>query len=135
MPRSYYFYRLKKSFKFQKIMLDFFYILRIIKHVRVIEDLCNGSTPDSDSVCGGSNPSSSANNKSHPTGWLLLLAEDDRDSNNLNATCRWHVAATSSKTGGYAYFCPYGAEMQTNPSSSKNRNETSRNAVGLVLFR
>ena len=25
-----------------------------------IEDLCNGSTPDSDSVCGGSNPSSSA---------------------------------------------------------------------------
>ncbi len=26
----------------------------------VIEDLCNGSTPDSDSVCGGSNPSSSA---------------------------------------------------------------------------
>ena len=28
-----------------------------------IEDLCNGSTPDSDSVCGGSNPSSSANKK------------------------------------------------------------------------
>ena len=27
-----------------------------------IEDLCNGSTPDSDSVCGGSNPSSSAKN-------------------------------------------------------------------------
>ena len=26
----------------------------------IIEDLCNGSTPDSDSVCGGSNPSSSA---------------------------------------------------------------------------
>ena len=26
-----------------------------------IEDLCNGSTPDSDSVCGGSNPSSPAN--------------------------------------------------------------------------
>ena len=42
-----------------------------------IEDLCNGSTPDSDSVCGGSNPSSSANNKSHPNGWLLLLAEDE----------------------------------------------------------
>ena len=28
-----------------------------------IEDLCNGSTPDSDSVCGGSNPSSSAMKK------------------------------------------------------------------------
>ena len=26
----------------------------------VIGDLCNGSTPDSDSVCGGSNPSSPA---------------------------------------------------------------------------
>ena len=23
-----------------------------------------------------------------------------------NATCRWHVAATSSKTGGYLNFCP-----------------------------
>ena len=41
-------------------MLDFFCILRIINFVREIEDLCNGSTPDSDSVCGGSNPSSSA---------------------------------------------------------------------------
>ena len=29
-------------------------------NVPAIEDLCNGSTPDSDSVCGGSNPSSSA---------------------------------------------------------------------------
>ena len=28
-----------------------------------IEDLCNGSTPDSDSVCGGSNPSSPAKKK------------------------------------------------------------------------
>ena len=26
----------------------------------------------------------------------------------LNATCRWHVAATSSKTGGYNNFCPPG---------------------------
>jgi len=24
------------------------------------------------------------------------------------ATCRWHVAATSSKTGGYHYFVPLG---------------------------
>ena len=45
-------------------MLDFSMILHIIKLFQ-IEDLCNGSTPDSDSVCGGSNPSSSANNKSH----------------------------------------------------------------------
>ena len=32
-------------------------------NVPAIEDVCNGSTPDSDSVCGGSNPSSSANKK------------------------------------------------------------------------
>ena len=44
---------------------------------RKIEDLCNGSTPDSDSVCGGSNPSSSAKNKGHPFGWPLSLAEDE----------------------------------------------------------
>ena len=39
-------------------MLDFWRKMRIIR--TSIEDLCNGSTPDSDSVCGGSNPSSSA---------------------------------------------------------------------------
>ena len=41
-------------------MLDFLRKVRIIINVLAIEDLCNGSTPDSDSVCGGSNPSSSA---------------------------------------------------------------------------
>ena len=46
--------------KIWKKVLDFFWDVRIIKFVREIEDLCNGSTPDSDSVCGGSNPSSSA---------------------------------------------------------------------------
>ena len=42
-----------------------------------IEDLCNGSTPDSDSVCGGSNPSSSAKNIRYPDGCLMLTAEDE----------------------------------------------------------
>ena len=46
-------------------MLDFLRKVRIIINVLAIEDLCNGSTPDSDSVCGGSNPSSSA--KKSPT--------------------------------------------------------------------
>ena len=46
--------------KIWKKVLDFFWDVRIIRLVREIEDLCNGSTPDSDSVCGGSNPSSSA---------------------------------------------------------------------------
>ena len=69
--------RAEKYAKFWKKVLDFFRRMRIIKFVREIEDLCNGSTPDSDSVCGGSNPSSSANKKSHPFGWLFLLAEDE----------------------------------------------------------
>ena len=45
-----------------------------------IEDLCNGSTPDSDSVCGGSNPSSSA--KKSPIAYAIgdFLASDE-DSN------------------------------------------------------
>ena len=47
-------------------------------NVPAIEDLCNGSTPDSDSVCGGSNPSSSANKKTTPKGVVFLLAEDEK---------------------------------------------------------
>ena len=39
-----------------------------------IEDLCNGSTPDSDSVCGGSNPSSPAKKKRHASACLFFLA-------------------------------------------------------------
>ena len=38
-----------------------------------VEDLCNGSTPDSDSVCGGSNPSSSAKKKTTPFGVVFLF--------------------------------------------------------------
>ena len=50
-----------KSFlQFCKKVLDFLRKVRIIINVLAIEDLCNGSTPDSDSVCGGSNPSSPA---------------------------------------------------------------------------
>ena len=42
-----------------------------------IEDLCNGSTPDSDSVCGGSNPSSSANKKERLNGVLFYWHLDE----------------------------------------------------------
>ena len=51
--------RTEKSFRNRKKLLDFFRKLGIIWMFQ-IEDLCNGSTPDSDSVRGGSNPSSSA---------------------------------------------------------------------------
>ena len=64
----------KKYAKFWKKVLDFFRRMRIIRFVREIEDLCNGSTPDSDSVCGGSNPSSSAKKKTTPKGCGFLFA-------------------------------------------------------------
>ena len=43
-----------------------------------IEDLCNGSTPDSDSVCGGSNPSSSAKKADTHSG-ICFFYYRDRD--------------------------------------------------------
>ena len=55
--------------------LDIHQELIIIYTISFIEDLCNGSTPDSDSVCGGSNPSSSAKNQqaSKEACWFLLI--------------------------------------------------------------
>ena len=35
----------------------------LLSEQQIIGDLCNGSTTDSDSVCGGSNPSSPARKK------------------------------------------------------------------------
>ncbi len=63
-------------------MLDISREMRIIISVPSkrahIEDLCNGSTPDSDSVCGGSNPSSSAKKSRYPSGCLdFFIAEDE----------------------------------------------------------
>ena len=71
----------KSFFYFLKKVLDFLRKVRIIIKVLAIEDLCNGSTPDSDSVCGGSNPSSSAKKSRYPTGYLLFLFAVVRDSN------------------------------------------------------
>ena len=64
--------------KILKKLLDFFRSLSIINFVPRIEDLCNGSTPDSDSVCGGSNPSSSAIKHTQPYSWLGVLFCIDR---------------------------------------------------------
>ena len=41
-----------------------------------------------------------------------------RDSNNPIAICRWHIAATSSKTGGYLNFCPWGRNANESLSST-----------------
>jgi len=39
---------------------------------------------------------------------VLFFLPGIRIRTHLNATVRWTVAATSSKTGGYIYFCPRG---------------------------
>ena len=57
-----------------------------------IEDLCNGSTPDSDSVCGGSNPSSSAKKSGYPFGYPDFFIQSWGIRTHLNATVRWTVA-------------------------------------------
>jgi hypothetical protein len=42
----------------------------------------------------------------------------DVDSNRSNAICRWHIAATSSQTGGFFDFYPQKwVKMLSNPSS------------------
>ena len=51
--------------------------------------------------------------------WYLvfLYFRGGRDSKDQIAICRWHIAATSSKTGCYLNFCPSPAraKMQTSP--------------------
>ena len=42
-----------------------------------LAELCKGSTPDSDSVCEGSNPSSAAKNTERPTGASYFYAYSD----------------------------------------------------------
>ena len=60
-----------------------------------LEDLCNGSTPDSDSVCGGSNPSSSAKKEARCLrSGFSFLAEDEQDSN--PSKCNLPVAGCRS---------------------------------------
>ena len=48
---------------------------------------------------------------------IYLALRAGRDSKDQIAICRWHIAATSSKTGCYLNFCPsHGrAKMQTSP--------------------
>ena len=47
----------------------------------------------------------------------LLFMHWNRDSKDQIAICRWHIAATSSKTGCHLNFCPSHArtKMQTSP--------------------
>ena len=58
---------------FLKFLLDN-EIIKCIMFMFHLEDLCNGSTPDSDSVCGGSNPSSSAKKYGYPFGYPYFFA-------------------------------------------------------------
>ena len=56
-------------------------------HVTKIEDLCNGSTPDSDSVCGGSNPSSSAKTPDFERNWAFFLFSFPHHSSRSQTSC------------------------------------------------
>ena len=49
------------------------------------------------------------------------------DLKTIHASVRWTLAATSANTGGYIYFCPKWAKMQTHlASSSIKKPETPR---------
>ena len=57
-----------------------------------VAELCNGSTPDSDSVCEGSNPSSAAKSNSPlPVGCFFicrLAPEPEQNKSNQRTKCR-----------------------------------------------
>ena len=63
-------------------------------------------------------------------GVLLLFGKKDRARTHLNASVRWTLAATSSKTGGYIYFLSplRGKKMQIEsccPFSPKEKIQAS----------
>ena len=43
--------------------------------------------------------------------WSFCILVEEWDSKDSIAICRWHIAATSSKTGGYFNFCPLGRNV------------------------
>ena len=85
--------------------------------------MCNGSTPDSDSVCGGSNPSSSAKKKSHTIWCGFSFCHRMGIRTHLNARLRWSLARRGLDRGGTI--------MYSNPSSSAPK---SRYPSGYLLF-
>lgn len=84
---------------------------------RGIEDLCNGSTPDSDSVCGGSNPSSSAKNKTPPDGWCFIFAIGFWGFEPIKCNCPVDSCGSQFKNWLHPYGFPYRGNRQSNPSS------------------
>ena len=55
----------------------------------------------------------------------------ERDSKDEIAICRWHIAATSSKTGCYLHFCPMG--RNANESLPVYRQTVDRNINQTIL--
>ena len=57
----------------------------------------------------------------HHSVWFFFLADNiEMTRTHLNATCRWHVAATSANTGGILTICPLtGTNWQSGPISSQ----------------
>ena len=71
-----------------------------------------------------SNPSSSAKNSRCPSGCLLFLFLGMIGIRIISiAICRWHIAAISSETDGYIYFCPLGLKCKRIPHPLPKKNE------------
>lgn len=79
------FFFFSKNFK---LPIDIFRKCDIIINVlRNTAGLCNGSTPDSDSVCEGSNPSPAAKEEVIATQWLPLFSYCRRTSPRSSRRC------------------------------------------------
>ncbi len=57
-------------------------------------------------VTGSSPVVSTRNEKHHPKGWCFSFLPEQGTRTHLNARCQWHLAATSSQTGGNHTLCP-----------------------------
>ena len=66
----------------------------------------------------------------------LLFMHRNRDSKDQIAICRWHIAATSSKTGCYLDFCPTPARAKCKrvPFGVPNRDNPNLIRVRIIFI-
>ena len=94
--------------------------------------MCNGSTPDSDSVCGGSNPSSSAIKTRYPSGYLVFIL--GWDSNPFKCRCPVDIYCHQFKNWWLLHNLPP-ANWQSNPSSSVSAKPMKMKGITLEKSR
>ena len=64
-------------------------------------------------VTGSSPVVSTRNEKHHPKGWCFSFLPEQGTRTHLNARCQWHLAATSSQTGGNHTLCPLAKRLSS----------------------